>query len=589
MSTAVTFAWWSISGIVALLGLLIAARALFRDRSRGRPRCPRCWYERTGSPEGPCPECGHVVKRERKLYKTRRRWRYAVLGILLLLLGLGGVWGQQVRANGWIEATPTAAYIVALPHLGESIAYKELLARVNSGELRQWEYRLLVHRAIGGLDAGNDAKLLCRMSDLLARIEFGGRYSSIARPWASWALTSEVDGPGAIDGLVQLLDHPDRDVRLTSIMALSRFTDPALGALPALLGQFASNDDEVQARASQALVLLTSQTNHMLHPFEAVRPQSTERDFLRSAAGCGTDLACTVAVFTFGLDDESARVRAFSVFGLTLIDGDNEATRDAVLAMVADPDEKVRILAVQSVAVFPLDDRGRAILYDALDEPGLQYVALRVVDSLGPGATEFIDTVERLLKSTSGNATQAAVTLVRIGGDPKVAFAGLVDNLDECTGHCVLQMLGALGELGVADPRARRFAEARIDDEDPLMQAAAVYALARMDDKDTVATSRVMDFLQTSSRLATQYFVGFQESLARDGSLSADMLTELLMHEDPRTRYYAAQILGEMGVGGAQALDTLELARVDANPRVAEQADYAVKRIEWALAHQDDE
>lgn len=49
-----TLAGWTLTGA----GLLMLLWALFRDRSRGRRRCPRCWYDMAGVPGLQCPECG---------------------------------------------------------------------------------------------------------------------------------------------------------------------------------------------------------------------------------------------------------------------------------------------------------------------------------------------------------------------------------------------------------------------------------------------------------------------------------------------------------------------------------------------------
>ena len=35
--------------VVPLLGLLLVCWGLWGDRSRGRPRCPKCWYDMRGS------------------------------------------------------------------------------------------------------------------------------------------------------------------------------------------------------------------------------------------------------------------------------------------------------------------------------------------------------------------------------------------------------------------------------------------------------------------------------------------------------------------------------------------------------------
>jgi hypothetical protein len=83
-------------------GLLLVYRGLWGDRSKGRTRCPKCWYDMRGSlPRLECPECGHNARQERRLSKHHRRWGRIVIGAVLLLLPayplvtIGGWWREQ--------------------------------------------------------------------------------------------------------------------------------------------------------------------------------------------------------------------------------------------------------------------------------------------------------------------------------------------------------------------------------------------------------------------------------------------------------------------------------------------------------------
>src|SRR5262245_53699143 len=88
---ATAWLYWIGGGVLGAFGLWLFYWSMLRDRSRGRRRCPRCWYDMTGAPafaEKPgtftCSECGKTITRERRLHKTRRRWRWAVVSLLLL-------------------------------------------------------------------------------------------------------------------------------------------------------------------------------------------------------------------------------------------------------------------------------------------------------------------------------------------------------------------------------------------------------------------------------------------------------------------------------------------------------------------------
>ena len=97
------------SGIIYLLGfatvpvtgLLLVCSGLWGDRSKGQSRCPKCWYDMRGTlPKLEYPECGHDAAQECRLYRTRRRPRRIVIGILLVLifsypLSIVGEWYRE--------------------------------------------------------------------------------------------------------------------------------------------------------------------------------------------------------------------------------------------------------------------------------------------------------------------------------------------------------------------------------------------------------------------------------------------------------------------------------------------------------------
>lgn len=102
--------WWGSGWGLVALGVAMAVWALLWDRARGRVRCPRCWYDMRGGGLV-CPECGRVVKSERALRRTRRRWGWAVAGVVIVLVG-AQMWDQPGRRReGWTRAVPTSVLV----------------------------------------------------------------------------------------------------------------------------------------------------------------------------------------------------------------------------------------------------------------------------------------------------------------------------------------------------------------------------------------------------------------------------------------------------------------------------------------------
>lgn len=135
---------------LGVIGLAVALWALFWDRSRGSKRCPKCWYDMSAAPGLCCSECGHTVRNDKGLCRTRRRWRWTALGAVLFL-GCYVVTSQRVRDRGWIALVPTSALIFTMPKLENSNEklYDELIGRMDADELWQWQWGWLLERCVG--------------------------------------------------------------------------------------------------------------------------------------------------------------------------------------------------------------------------------------------------------------------------------------------------------------------------------------------------------------------------------------------------------------------------------------------------------
>ena len=115
--------WNSLAAAVGAFALVCLIWAYRGERSRGRRRCPRCWYDMRGSGLQ-CPECGHEVASIRGLYRPRRRWTGVYFAVFFLLVGLGIQGVPRVRAGGWRATVPTTAIIAGMTWLPAPIVYQ---------------------------------------------------------------------------------------------------------------------------------------------------------------------------------------------------------------------------------------------------------------------------------------------------------------------------------------------------------------------------------------------------------------------------------------------------------------------------------
>jgi len=149
---------WGLVGLAALALLLALLGDVVRRRFRRVRRCPKCWYDLSHTPGMTCSECGHTAKRERQLFKTRRRKRWVLAA---LLVWLGSYFAFRVPAmqqRGWVAAVPTTALVIIAPRLKPSCpggfqAQREALAkeighRAAVDALGDWHWQLLIRGAL---------------------------------------------------------------------------------------------------------------------------------------------------------------------------------------------------------------------------------------------------------------------------------------------------------------------------------------------------------------------------------------------------------------------------------------------------------
>lgn len=155
--TNINWDWlfWIFGGTLAIAGLGLLYWAMLADRfgfpglmraGGRRRRCPKCWYDMSATVGLVCSECGRQVKRERKLFKTRRRWGWGLLAMLMLALAAGSAMTPSIKRDGWAKHVPTTILIALTPKLLDQDGHDELLRRLQENTLWSWQWMWLINR-----------------------------------------------------------------------------------------------------------------------------------------------------------------------------------------------------------------------------------------------------------------------------------------------------------------------------------------------------------------------------------------------------------------------------------------------------------
>jgi hypothetical protein len=110
-----------------------------------------------------CPECGRTAKDERSLGRARRRWRWALAGLLAASTSSGWLAYSHGKGGAWRRWLPDTLVILLVPHThGDEWAVDELRRRLSidgpspraahGSGLYLWQWRLLAGACSRTLD-----------------------------------------------------------------------------------------------------------------------------------------------------------------------------------------------------------------------------------------------------------------------------------------------------------------------------------------------------------------------------------------------------------------------------------------------------
>jgi HEAT repeat protein len=277
--------------------------------------------------------------------------------------------------------------------------------------------------------------------------------TSAARVLALTAAKGKV-APGIADAIVQLLDDPDRDVRVVGIRALGELGADAPKAAAGMMTKHFEHGDD-----AEKLALL-----------RAARQVGAE-DLIGAAAA-----------------DTSAAVRIEAVDAAL---GANVRAKQTLTAAISDADPQVRRAALERLAAqkdkLDAKVRDEALALAARDpDPELRQLALTTIARVAPKDAVVARLHRSLQSRVERERAQAAAAAIGLVDREPAATAQLLEPLLDDPSHDVrVAMLPALATAYAKTNDANKLADVMSDSEDHAMRrivvAAAFMMLAKTD------------------------------------------------------------------------------------------------------------
>lgn len=444
-----TYAWlfWVVGGLLGASGLLAIAVWMRGDRSRGRKRCPSCWYDMSGAPKLVCPECGRNAVSEKRLLRTRRWKRWGAIGGALLVLGCSAAVSPRIAARGWMGAIPTT--MLAAGALVYETSDATVFESLGSRELSRWQRWAWCRR---GARILGDADVAATQ---VAPLGYWTRGPTVSL-WERTLFSIRKSGASAAPMGSMLADA----------IARAKIRGHRC-ALVEMLGELGRGD----VRATRALVKL-AESDADAHVREAA-----VRELGRSHLDVG---AATDALRRVCESERSRSVRWEAIRGLGSFGGGAGADAAGLLTrMLKDNDEIVRDAAV----IAWIQVRGAHSAADL--EAGLEASPMPVRDVIRAYMTgrehdtPCVHTLAPLMRSEEAEARSwAALAIAAIGTDDEAQLPAIQMRWRiEESGRARCALLAAISEMERTSGGAYIDNVGAIDDTDSRVRLLGCYGL----------------------------------------------------------------------------------------------------------------
>ncbi len=449
--------YFTLAGILGVLSLWLFYRGLFADRSRGRKRCPKCFYDLSAAPSNTCPECGRVIKKPRQFHKTHRyKGRTAIALLCFLLAGIAGLY-PHVRMVGWTTYLPNSVLFRLLP-------------TVESERDALWvefERRVEMKTDVGGPYYYSPAELILDLSDgqkrLLARscakiLQANRRQHLVV---ASLETICEL-GPAAEPAVTAIVEGLQRGAFVDEILAIDALGAIGEGAAPGVpfLIDWLAQGEEPRKWEFMRELQAVSALGEIGAPAKEAVP--ILRDGLRSQQSMTMSM-CALALAQMGsaasealpdllalARDQSKGGAASAVFAVVCIAPESDEVQEVVLLAVGAEKTAVQRVGLEALAVMPalIPQAGRR-LHEQLssEEESRRAAAILGLRPLAPPYGAGVNELKEILANDESPIVraEAAASLILMSRDGDQDAEAALDRLLESDGGLAAQTLRVLG------------------------------------------------------------------------------------------------------------------------------------------------
>lgn len=536
--------WMGVAAAVAL-GAGLLAWALFGDRARGRPRCPKCWYDLSKLDSPRCPECGvEFGDNPRSKLRTRRRWKLAGLGAAVMLAVPGALVGREAHQKGFVPSLPNKVLIRLLPWPDAVETLREVAARVERRALSARQEDLLERRLTALLrDHDRDHDELRRMVRVLWRAnDLRELEARQARPRSHMNDLSYMQrSPGstpwpneikreAVAALAALLTLDGYAAKAEVENALKSYEEHSRLAMPVLLAKLPPTDADMSQLYTlfRATCFSPAVSRLNMSPFPKQEADDDELTaFLAELRQCGIDLDCAARLFKQGVQSDERRVFEISLLGLGCIAPTDAFWKEEILPQL-EHSTPTRIHAILCATdLLPWSREIEEALRRHLEsEP---HFVLDLLYRRPRDAVSFVGEVEAILLHEPGGPVTATAghTYAQMGGDRSVVFRQMLKVIFYAPPRAPegIHVLSTLALFAEPAPHALHLIEPLLDSSNHRLRDYALLAFARMGGDASRTTRLLVDEVLAQTDFAQTWLIN---AIADDGLADPLILAELL-------------------------------------------------------------